>query len=123
MKNAPVNPIREKVNKFKEEQNPKSLFLITSDDKIIYASTPITKIIRSDPTGTSFFNFVHPSEKESIKTKLENGESVETTRTFQLGPQTFSVDLNTVRELIEGRVVGLTIIKNITILRNTNDSV
>jgi hypothetical protein len=121
MKTAPINPIRDKVNQFKEEQNPKSLFIITSGDKIIFASAPVAKILRSDPTGSSFFNFVHPAEKDSIKAKLESGENVETTRMFQLGAQTFSVDLNTIRELVEGRIIGLTIIKNITIVRNATN--
>lgn len=109
------NPIRDKVAEYKSSMNPKALFVITSDDKIIYVSSPLLKIFKQDPTGTSFFQYVHPDEMESIKATLETCESLEAKRVFQYRGQTFSLDLKTDRENINGRIIGLTVINNITI--------
>lgn len=109
------NSIRDKVTEYKTSMNPKALFVITSDDKIIYVSSPLLKIFKQDPTGTSFFDFVHPDEMEAIKDNLQTCKSLEAKRVFQYRGQTFSLDLKTDRENIEGRIIGRTVINNITI--------
>lgn len=112
----PRNAIREKIEDLKSSVNPKALFVITSDNVIAYASAPLVKLLRDDPTGSSFIPFAHPKDRQAMKESLEKAESGNTVRTMQLGQQLFSVEMTTTRETIEGRVIGLTIINNITIL-------
>lgn len=110
------NPIRERLEELKRSMNPKAMFVITSDDKIMYASSSVVKIAQKDPTGSSFVPYIHLKDRSSIKEALEKVESGETTRTMQLGAQLFSVQMTTTREVIDGRVIGLTVINKITIL-------
>lgn len=110
------NPIRDKIEELKQSVNPKAIYVITSDNIIMFASASLIKVLREDPTGTSFFPLVHPRDRQAIKEGLDNVESGETTRTIQLGQQLMSVKMTTKREILDGRVIGLTIINNITIL-------
>lgn len=110
------NAIRDKIEELKQSVNPKALFVITSDNVIAFASANVIKLLKEDPVGQSFIPYTHPSDRQAIKEALENVESGETTRTMQLGQQLFSVQMTTKRETLEGRVIGLTIINNITVL-------
>ena len=110
------NTIREKVDELKNSMNPKMLFIITSDDKILFASAPVIQIFKMDPAGTSFIPLVHQKDRKSLKQAMDNLESGDFVRTLQLGTQFFLVEMNTKRENIEGRVIGLTIVTKITII-------
>lgn len=111
-----ANTIRDKVDELKNSMNPKMLFIITSDDKILFASAPVIQILKMDPVGTSFVPLVHQKDRKSLKQAMDNLESGDFVRTLQLGNQFFLVEMNTKRESIEGRVIGLTIVTKITII-------
>ena len=111
-----ANTIRDKVDELKNSMNPKMLFIITSDDKILFASAPVIQILKMDPVGTSFVPLVHQKDRKSVKQAMDNLESGDVVRTLQLGTQFFLVEMNTKRESIEGRVIGLTIVTKITIV-------
>lgn len=111
-----ANTIRDKVDELKSSMNPKMLFIITSDDKILFASAPVIQILKMDPVGTSFVPLVHQKDRKSLKQAMDNLESGDVVRTLQLGTQFFLVEMNTKRESIEGRVIGLTIVTKITIV-------
>jgi hypothetical protein len=114
-----VNLIRQKVEELKKSMNPKALFVITSDDKILYASAPLIQMLKSDPAGTSFVPLVLLGERQALRDSLENVESGEFMRTFQLGTQQLSVQMTTLRNVIDGRIIGLTIVNKIKILTTT----
>lgn len=111
-----ANTIRDKVDELKNSMNPKMLFIITSDDKILFASAPVIQILKMDPVGTSFVPLIHQKDRKSVKQAMDNLESGDVVRTLQLGTQFFLVEMNTKRESIEGRVIGLTIVTKITIV-------
>jgi hypothetical protein len=110
------NSIRGKIDELKRSVNPKAIFAITSDSVIIFASASLIKILKDDPTGSSFLPLAHPIDRQTMKEALDKVESGEFTRTMQLGQQLLSVQMTTKRETLDGRVIGLTIINKITIL-------
>jgi hypothetical protein len=108
--------IRKMIQAIKKSKGTSCPYIICIDDKIVFASSPITKLLKIDPVGMSITSFLSEDDREEVLENIQKTVSGLSTRKVRLGTQAMRAVFDTTRERLDGKTISTIVLKDAALM-------